>query len=246
MADSLDSKKNFQRYGPQDMDRFTFGGQVWTPDRIADTLRPFLSYERIERIEQVLDGRTNTVATVVEGLINLGNISAVMRSAEALGCQPFHIITGKGPFKNSPRTTQGADKWLDLFYWEKPEDCVAYLKEEGYTVLVTHLDDESVPIGEIDFSNKTALVFGNEKEGVSPGMLSLADRHCIIPMVGFVESFNISVAAAVGLYHAYRDRLSRQGYHGDYTEKRRQITRAVYYLRSVYNADAILRKASAD
>lgn len=231
---------DIQRFGPLDQTRFTFNGRVWRPDQITKTLEPFLSRERVERIDAVIAGRTYTVATVVEGLINMGNVSAVMRSAEALGCQSFHIITGEMPFKNSPRTTQGADKWLDLYYWDTPLDCVACLKENGYTVVVTHLDEQAVPISEIDFTQKTALIFGNESEGVTHGMRSLADKHCIIPMVGFVESFNISVAAAVSLYHAYRDRIIRQGFHGDLSEEQRQVLRAVYFLRSVNKSASIL------
>ncbi len=226
-------------------DPLRIDGRTWTPDEVVAVLQPYLSEARRARIEAVLDGRTYTVATVVEGLVNTGNVSAVMRSAEALGFQPFHLITGPARFKKSKRTTQGAEKWLDVRVWETPAGCVEHLRERGYAVVATHLDDTAVPIDALDFTRKTALVFGNEREGVSAELLALADRRCIIPTPGFVESFNISVAAAVGLYHAYRDRLARSGRHGDLTEAERRHLRARFYLKAVNHATRILRQAVA-
>ena len=211
---------------------------------VIATLEPYLTEARRARIEDVLDGRTYTVATVVEGLINTGNVSAVMRSAEALGFQPFHVITGSEQrYKTSQRTSQGAEKWLDVFQWETPAACVEHLKNNGYTVVATHLDATSVPIGEIDFTQKTALVFGNERDGISEEMAALADRRCLIPMPGFTQSFNISVAAAVALYHARQDRLSRQGFHGDLTLPARTDVRARFYRRGIRHAEDLLRRA---
>lgn len=227
-------------YSPQREDRFIFGDRRYEPSEIVQRLAEFLTKERRIRIEDVLEGRTRRVATVVEGLVNLGNVSAVMRSAEALGFQPFHLITGAESFKNSKRTSQGAEKWLDVYRWEAPAACVDHLRREGSRIVVTHLDDRSRPIDEIDFTSKTALVFGNEKEGTSQEMLDLADETCIIPISGFVQSFNISVAAAVALYHARRDRIDRLGAHGDLSEGERAELRAVFYLQSVRHARKIL------
>lgn len=227
-------------YSPQYEDRFVFGGRRYEPREIIDTLTDFLTPERRDRIEAVLAERTYRFATVVEGIVNVGNVSAVMRSAEALGFQPFHVITGDETFKNSQRTSQGAEKWLDVYRWETAADCIAHLHDGGYRVVVTHLDETSVPIGEVDFTEKTALVFGNEKEGVSQEMLRLADARCIIPMSGFVQSFNISVAAALSLYHARQDRLGRMGRHGDLSDAERSELRAVFYLKSVRHARKIL------
>ena len=227
---------------------FTFAGVRLTPAQVVAALEPYLTEARRARIEAVLDERTYTVAPVVEGLVNTGNVSAVMRTAEALGFQAFHIVTheahGEGVrYKRSERTTQGADKWLDVWRWPTPEDCVASLKAQGYEIVVTHLDAHAVPIGEIDFTQKTALVFGNERDGVSEAMRALAGRTGVVPMAGFTQSFNISVAAAVCLYHARRDRLTRQGFHGDLTEAQREMLRAVFFLKSVRRARQILTRA---
>ncbi|MDA0378951.1 MAG: hypothetical protein O2899_05620 [Bacteroidetes bacterium] len=88
------------------------------PQTVIEALSPHLSEERCRRIERVLDGRTFDIACVVEGVANSGNVSAVMRTAEAFGFQPFHIVRGEAPLKYSRRTTKGAQKWLDVTRWE--------------------------------------------------------------------------------------------------------------------------------
>lgn len=229
-------------YSPFNEDRFVFGDRRFEAEAIVDALAEWVTPERRARIEDVLDDRTRGVATVVEGIVNLGNVSAVMRSAEALGFQSFHIVTGGDTFKDSKRTSQGAEKWLDVCHWKRTADCVEFLKDAGFRIVVTHLDDTSVPISDVDFTRKTALVFGNERDGVSAEMVAWSDIRCVIPTSGFVQSFNVSVAAAVGLYHARSDRVRRQGRHGDLTDAEKLELRAVYYLRSVRHARAILQE----
>ena len=224
----------------------TLDGRPLDSAWVTDVLAPYLTDARRERIERVLAGRTSTVATVVEGLVNTGNVSAVMRSAEALGFQAFHVVTGPERYKTSKRTSQGAEKWLDVRAWPTSTACVRHLKAEGYAVVATHLDETSVPIGEVDFTQKTALVFGNEQDGISAEMAALADRRCLIPMPGFTQSFNISVAAALALYHARQDRLSRQGFHGDLGERAKTDVRARFYWKSVRRAEDLLRRALAE
>jgi len=225
-------------------DPFTIAGQSMAPQQVIDVLRPVMTEERLQRITSVVAQRTNTVVPVVEGLVNTGNVSAVMRSAEALGYQLFHVVKGENErFKHSERTSRGAEKWLDLYRWEGPTPCINYLHAEGCRVVAMHLAEEGMPIGEIDFTQPTALVFGNEERGVSPAMLEAVDRSCIVPLVGFTESFNVSVAAAVALYHAQQDRLARQGYHADLGEEEQTALVARFCMRSVRNAEAIIRRA---
>ena len=227
-------------------ERVTVHGRDLAPDEVVRRLAPFLSDERRARIESILDERTYAVATVVEGLVNSGNVSAVMRTAEALGFQRFDLVAGSAPYKHSKRTTQGAEKWLDTHVWTDAAAAVRALKEAGYRVVATHLDDAAVPIDDIDFSRPIALVFGNELNGVSREMLELADDRCILPIVGMVQSFNISVAAALALYHARRDRIDRLGRSGDLEEDDRRRLRAEFYLRALRNARAILEQSLRD
>ncbi|HET6567587.1 MAG TPA: RNA methyltransferase [Rhodothermales bacterium] len=230
---------------PHDPDSFFIAGRQWNPGRLIEVLRPYLTDARAERIGEVLSGRTYGVVPVLESPANTGNVSAVMRTAEGLGYQGFHVVANTAVYKHSERTARGADKWLDVRRWTSPEDCAAYLREQGYRIVATHLE-AAIPIEEIDFTRKTAVVFGNEKEGVSPEMLALADERIVVPMSGFVQSFNISVAAAVVLYHAYRDRMARRGHHGDLTDAECEALRALFYLRSVTSAERILERIGAE
>jgi len=171
-------------------------------------------------------------------------VSAVMRTAEALGYQSVHVVESAERFKSSTRTTQGSDKWLDVFRWKTPAKCVAHLRRKGYRIVVTHLDAQT-QLQDLDFTEPTALVFGNEANGVSDEMLSLADERCIIPMTGFVKSFNISVAAAVALYHAYRQRVATLGQQGDLDDASRDRLRAEFYMRSVKEFEAIIDRLAS-
>lgn len=216
------------------------GSESLTSASVVELLSNYLTERRRARIEHVLDGRTYSLATVVEGLHDVGNISAIMRSAEAFGVQPFHVVAG-GRFKLSSRTTQGAEKWLDVHKWRDAAECAAYLKDHGYWLVATHLDDSSVRLEDLDFTESTALVFGNEAEGVSSEMLELADEQVAICSPGFAQSFNVSVAAAICLHHAYRDRLTRRGYHGDLTEAERNRLRASFYIRATPHGEALVR-----
>jgi tRNA (guanosine-2'-O-)-methyltransferase len=223
---------------------FEIGGRVLAPQQVIRYLQPVMTADRLARIKAVVAQRTKSVVPVVEGLVNTGNVSAVMRSAEALGYQSFHVVRGEHDrFKHSERTSRGAEKWLDLYRWSAPAPCVRYLRAEGYRVAAMHLAEDGLPISELDFTEPTALVFGNEKQGVSPAMLEAVDVCCIVPLSGFTESFNVSVAAAVALYHAQQDRLGRQGHHADLTDAQQQVLVARFCMRSVRNAETILRRA---
>ena len=116
--------------GPDDAAAFTVAGQRLTPPQVIEILAPYLTEERRSRIDVVLAGRTYGVVPVVEGLINTGNVSAVMRTAEALGFQAFHIIMHDEHdegirYKTSGTHHAGGDKWLDVWRWPSPEACVA-------------------------------------------------------------------------------------------------------------------------
>lgn len=199
---------------------------------VLEKIGPLLTDDRRQKIDKVVAQRNFDTAVVLESIYDRGNVSAVMRSAEGLGFGNFHVIETSEKFKESNRVTQGADKWVETKKWKKTTDCVKSLKAEGYKIYVTHLDARSKPLHEIDFSGKTALVLGNERDGVSPEMIEAADATIIIPMSGFVQSFNISVAGALALYHISQDRLKRLGSNASLTEEQQAILRAHYYMRT--------------
>lgn len=222
--------------------KFKIGPKVLSAQQVIDVLAEFLTPERQARVSKVVEERTYAVVPVLEDIYDRGNTSAVLRSAEAMGFQAAHIIELSEKFKSSNRVTSGADKWLDVVKWKSTKECVMHLKSKGYRVLATHLDAKAKPIEQIDFSTPVAWVLGNEKEGISKEMQELADETVIIPMNGFVQSFNISVAGAISFYHIHRERIRLFGRNGDLTDEQKLILKAQFYLRTPDNPEQLIEK----
>ena len=227
----------------QFLDRLEIGGRSWLVDDEVSGLAEFMTERRRERIDQIIDGRTRNIATVVENIYDRGNVSAIMRSAEAFGFLDFHVVQQPGAekFKAANRVSQGAHKWLNLCRHSSAKSCVEELHSRGVKVYATHLGASSQPIDDIDFSQPSAIVFGNEHAGVTDELLELCDGNVIIPMKGMTQSFNISVAGAISFYHINYWRR-QQGLAGDLTEQEKQQLRASYYLRSVENSEKLLNR----
>jgi tRNA (guanosine-2'-O-)-methyltransferase len=225
--------------------QITVRGVPYAPGDIVAKLEKYLTKNRMDRIEQVAKERTYSVATVVENIYDIGNISAVMRSAESFGFMPFHIIERPdAKYKMSDRISRGTEKWLDIRKHVGPEACVTALKNDGYKIYATDLD-ATCKIEEIDFSQKVAIVLGNEHEGISPYMKTHADGRFIIPMYGFAQSFNISVAAALTFFNAHQSRVKKLGQSGDLSPEEILNIKAHYYLRTLDSAEEILSASAA-
>jgi tRNA (guanosine-2'-O-)-methyltransferase len=239
------------------------GDRRYPAAEVVARLGPFLSEARRARIAEVVSGRTYTVVPVLEGVHDLGNVNAVFRSAEGLGYGGAHLaaLQGKarawaertlggrprgevlaGGLGTARRESQGADKWLDLRLWDEPAALCAHLRREGYRIVATHLSADAVPLASLDFTRRTALVLGNERDGVSEAFLAEADLNVHLPLDGFIQSYNVSVAAALALYHARQDRIARRGRHGDLSEAEREVLTAHYYVRSVRTPEAFMRR----
>lgn len=214
------------------------GDEVFEPEEIIAKLESYISPRRKERIDGVISRRTYTVAPVMEGLYDRGNISAVVRSAEALGYQSLHNIETSSRFKKAKRVTQGAEKWLDIQAWQSTRECIDGLRDRGYRIVATTLVDAH-SIRDVDCMEPMALVFGNEKDGVSPEMIEAADDRVILPMDGFTQSLNISVAAALCLHYIAEERR-RNGGHGDLSEEEITALTASYYLRSTEHGAGVM------
>ena len=223
------------------LDRFDLAGHTLSADQVWEILALGITPERLAKIDQVTWGRTYSIVAVCDDLYDHGNLAAVMRSAEAMGIQELHRVHLGTKMKRSQRSiTMGTDKWLDLHTWTDRTQCIQALKARGYRIVATHLSPDAVPISQIDFTHPTALILGNEKVGVSPDFLAASDARVILPMTGFAESFNISVAAALCFYHITQDRHRRQGFHGDLTPHQRHILRADFALRALAHPDRLI------
>lgn len=178
--------------------------RVYAPAALIERFQPLITEHRMQKILKVAADRSQSFVPVLENIYDRGNISAVMRSAEAFGFYEIHIIEKGVKFKESARVSQGADKWLNIYRWRSTADALSYLKDQGAQIYATHLSKESKQIKDIEMSkdSSVALIFGNEKDGVTDEALSFCDGNILVPMRGFTQSFNISVAAALCLQEA--------------------------------------------
>lgn len=204
------------------------------PHLVVRTLEPLLTKERIARIDGVLARRTRSVIPVLDGVMDPHNIAAVMRTADAFGVQEVHLIDGPEPFIASQRVAQGTDRWLDLVRHRHATECVASLRSRGFKVYVATMHGELAP-DDLGAVPKVAVVFGNEHSGVTPATAALCDGSYRVPMCGFAQSLNVSVAAAITLYGATRAR------DGDLDAGDRERLRARFMMLSVPRAEAVVR-----
>lgn len=164
--------------------------------------------ERKERLTSVLNNRQGDITVVLENVFDPHNISAVMRTVDAVGIQDIFILNTKIPRhkKWGVRSSSSAAKWLTIHQFENAQECFKELRSRYSKLLTTHLSSDAVSLHEIDFTQSIALIFGNEHSGVSDEVRALADGNFIIPQVGVIKSLNISVACAVTLYEAFRQK----------------------------------------
>lgn len=168
-----------------------------------------MTEERAAKINFVTAHRRQDVAIVLENVEDPHNISAVMRSCDAVGVEHLYILTTKigRHEKWGQRSAASAEKWLTLHEYDNLEACIIAVRARCSKIYATHLGSASESIYDTDFSKDSAIVFGNEHSGVSEEMLAKCDGNIRVPQVGMVQSLNISVACAVILFEGYRRHL---------------------------------------
>lgn len=164
-------------------------------------LENILTDHRKERFLKVLQNRTKHFTVAIEDVFQLHNTSAVMRSCEVFGIQELHVIEEKFGKKIDKEIAMGAQKWVDIVPFDSVSDCVTNLKSRGYQIIATTPHEEDCLLEDFDISKPSALFFGTERDGLSEAIMRQADGYLKIPMVGFTESLNISVSAAIILQH---------------------------------------------
>ncbi len=169
-----------------------------------------LSGTRDERIALIQSRRWRDLVLVVEEVDDPHNIGAILRTCEAVGISTVHLIyQNKSPrLRELSTSASSATKWLDLKHWSSTQECVDFLRDNKFKILVTALDPKGKAHFAFDLTGPTAIVLGNEQKGVSEVIKKASDGLIAIPMRGFIQSLNVSVAAAVVMYEALRQRLA--------------------------------------
>jgi tRNA (guanosine-2'-O-)-methyltransferase len=172
---------------------------------LVEYLLGFVTERKNELFSKKIAQRTKHLTVVVENLYQDHNFSAVMRSCDCFGLQDMHVVENSNAFRVNADIALGASQWVNVHRYRNNEnntvECIKQLKAQGYTIVATTPHRNDVNLEEYDISQPTALIFGTEKEGLTQEALDMADVYLKVPMVGFTESLNISVCAAICIHH---------------------------------------------
>jgi len=169
--------------------------------------------QRIEKVRRILSLRQPDLRVVLEEVKNTHNASAVVRTCDAAGILNVDIISSGGePFPLNEAISTRAEKWIQFRFYTSATECLNKLKKQGYKIAGTSLAEDSIPYNSLDYTQPLAVVFGNESEGISEEALSFSDYRIKIPMLGMVQSLNLSVSVGIILYEAMRQRLEKGFY----------------------------------
>jgi tRNA (guanosine-2'-O-)-methyltransferase len=174
-----------------------------------DIISFFGTERRIEKMRSVLEKKQTSLTVVLENINDPHNFSAVLRSCDAVGIlEVYAVYYGKQPYPKLGWMSSGsAKKWINIRRYKSVKECYDELRKQGKKIYTTHMSQDAVSLYDMNLTEPIALVFGNEHEGVSEEAYKLADGNFIIPQVGMIQSLNISVACAVSLFEAFRQRL---------------------------------------
>lgn len=209
--------------------------------QLLEYLESLLTENRRERFQKVLPQRTKHFTVATEDVYQLHNTSAVMRSCDVFGIQELHIVEEVNSKSIDREIAMGAQKWVDLNRYHSITDCLKNVKSKGYQIVATtpHIDD--CELIDFDITKKSCFFFGRETEGLSQQVLDQADCFLKIPMVGFTESLNISVSAAIILQHV-TSKLRKSDIQWQLTEEEMIEKRFDWVKKTIKNYEAIVER----
>jgi len=204
-------------------------------------LESFVTDNRKQIFKQVLENRTRYFTLALEDLYQMHNVSAVVRSADVFGWQDLHIIQKKYDPKLSHSIAKGAEKWLDIHRYPDTPSAIDNLRQKGYQIVATTPHTNDVNLQDFDINQPSAFFFGVEKDGLSEQVLDQADVYLKIPMYGFTESLNISVAAAL-IMRDVTERLRQSDINWQLKEEEKEKIYRQWLEKSIKSIDLIKKK----
>ncbi len=204
-------------------------------------LESFLTAERKQRFLEVLSLRTKYLTVAAEDVFQMHNASAMVRSCDVFGVQEVHLIEGRFGHRLDKNIAMGAQQWVDVVSHNNPAACVESLRVRGYMIVATVPSGNAIDLEDFAIDRKTALFFGTEKEGLSDVVLKEADASIRIPMVGFSESLNVSVSAAILIQKIATD-LRRSDLPWSLSETEILEKRFDWTCKTIKNVDQIIER----
>ena len=212
-----------------------------TNSKLLNYLSAFITEERLNQLERVLDQRTKHFTVALENIYQPHNSNAVIRSCDCFGIQDCHVIESFNEFKTSKQVSKGAIKWVDVYKYNHTTQAIDSLKSKGYQIVATTPHTSGFDLQDFDISKPSALFFGAEKKGLSEDVLQKADSYIKIPMVGHTESLNISVSAAIVLQHLSQE-LRKSTIDWRLSDKQFEQIRLEWVKKSVARVETHLRQ----
>lgn len=213
---------------------------------LTEYLETFVTESRKELFKRILAQRTNHFTVAVENVYQPHNAAAIVRSCDIFGIQNISIIEKSYRFYASNQVAKGAQKWLDFSMYNtldenNTQNCITDLRKKGYQIIATTPHNDSCVLSDFDIHKKAAFFFGVEKEGLSQDVLSNADGFLKIPMVGFTESLNVSVAAAI-ILQSLTERLRNSTVNWQLSEQEKQEKYLEWMEKSIKSIDKIKKR----
>ena len=176
--------------------------------------------KRLEKITHVVESRQHSLTVVMENIHDPHNVSAIFRTCDAVGVPKVNLVYNQEAFPRiGKKSSASAFKWVEKEKFKSIEECYNDLKKDGYKIYASSLTNDSKSLYKLDLTKKVAIIVGNEHRGVSDSAAKLADEVFLIPQFGMVQSLNVSVATAVILYEALRQRLRKGMYNKSELDK---------------------------
>ncbi|MBZ9631878.1 RNA methyltransferase [Salegentibacter sp. LM13S] len=206
---------------------------------LLNHLETFLTPRRIGLFDKVIRQRTNHFTVATQDVYQLHNTSAVIRSCEVFGIQNIHVIEERKPKRIDREIAMGAQKWVDVNRYSTSKACIKELRAKGYQIVATTPYGESTTLKDFDIEKPSAIFFGTEKDGLSEEILKEADCRLHIPMVGFTESLNISVSAAI-ILQSITSRLKNSEIAWQLSEEDKISLKYDWLKKCIKNSDSII------
>ena len=219
--------------------------QIEDKEALLHYLRQYMTEERSIRFREVLKFRTRHFTLAVEDVFKERNASAIVRTADCFGIQDVHIIENQNEYQISENISKGAEKWVNVNIYDallnNTGACISDLKNMGYQIIATSPHSSGSSPDDFDISKKSAFFLGGEKEGLTDEVLDKADGYIRIPMYGFTESYNISVAGALLLYNLTM-RLHRSEIDWKITEQEQLELQLDWTIKTIASSENLIKK----
>lgn len=209
--------------------------------KIFQHLQQFLTDERLEKINHFAPESSDFVLPVIEDVFQFRNAAAIVRSVEACGFHKIIAMESEHEFNPNLRVTKGAETWVEVEKLPHNLDSLREIKNRGYKILAVSPENNATMLSDYDLKERVALVFGTEAAGVSEEILDFADETLAIPMYGFTQSFNVSVAAAICVYEL-KQKLLRSNLDYKLSEEKLWEMKVRWAMNSIKSGEQILAK----